>query len=277
MIIIKTKTSLTAYLKTLIIKNLKLGFVPTMGALHQGHLSLIKSARLENDYVICSIFINPTQFNNQSDFKHYPVTLEKDIEKLINEGCDVLFLPNENDIYSQGSLLKKFVLDDLEHILEGFYRPGHFQGVCQIVDILLDLVHPDNLYLGQKDYQQCMVIKRLIQQQNFKDITIKIMPTIREKDGLAMSSRNMRLSHAQREKATHIYKSLIYIQQNFKKIPKQDLEQNAKQHLEMSGFKVDYVSIVDAQTLQNLNNKSTIALIAASIDDIRLIDNLIIN
>jgi pantoate--beta-alanine ligase len=140
MIIIKTQKRLTAYLKKLNIKNIKIGFVPTMGALHCGHLSLIKSAKTENDHVISSIFINPTQFNNHSDFKHYPVTIEKDIEKLVSVGCDILFLPDEKEIYHPEYLTKKYNLGDLENILEGYYRPGHFQGVCQVVDILLNIV-----------------------------------------------------------------------------------------------------------------------------------------
>jgi pantoate--beta-alanine ligase len=277
MIIIKTQKRLTAYLKKLNIKNIKIGFVPTMGALHCGHLSLIKSAKIENDHVISSIFINPTQFNNHSDFKHYPVTIEKDIEKLVSVGCDVLFLPDEKEIYHPEYLTKKYNLGNLENILEGYYRPGHFQGVCQIVDILLDIVNPHNLYLGQKDYQQCMVIKSLIEQQNFKNISIRIMPTIREKDGLAMSSRNLRLSKQQREKAVHIYKALLYISDNYRKIPVNDLEQNAKNQLEKNGFAIDYVAIADAETLNGTINNKAIALIAASIDEIRLIDNMILD
>jgi pantoate--beta-alanine ligase len=277
MIIIKTQNKLTAYLKKLKIKNIKIGFVPTMGALHCGHLSLIKSAKTENDHVISSIFINPTQFNNHSDFKHYPITIEKDIEKLVSMGCDVLFLPDEKEIYHAEYSTKKYDLGDLENILEGYYRPGHFQGVCQIVDILLNIVNPNNLYLGQKDYQQCMVIKNLIEQQNFKDISIRIMPTIRENDGLAMSSRNLRLSKEQREKAVHIYKALLYISDNYRKIPVKDLEQNAKQQLQKNGFLIDYIEIVDAETLKETTNNKAVALIAASIDDIRLIDNLILD
>lgn len=277
MIIIKTKNRLKGYLKKLKIKNIKVGFVPTMGALHKGHLSLINSAKEENDYVICSIFINPTQFNNQSDFKQYPVTLEKDIEKLVLAGCDVLFLPDVNEIYPTEYVMKIYRLGELENILEGYYRPGHFQGVCQIVDVLLGLIHPDNLYLGQKDYQQCMVITSLIKNENFDDITIRIMPTVREKDGLAMSSRNLRLSKDQREKAVHIYNALIYIQKNFGKMPAQNLEQNAIKHMELNGFIVDYVTIVDTETLKEIKNNKAIVLIAASIGEIRLIDNMILN
>jgi pantoate--beta-alanine ligase len=277
MIIIKTQNSLTAYLKKLKIKNINLGFVPTMGALHNGHLSLIESAKTENDHVICSIFINPTQFNNTSDFKHYPVTLEKDIEKLIFAGCDILFLPGEKEIYHPQYLKKYYNLGDLEDILEGYYRPGHFQGVCQIVDILLGIIQPDKLYLGQKDYQQCMVIKTLITQENFENISIRIMPTIREKDGLAMSSRNLRLSKNQREKAVHIHKTLLFIQNNYKKYPISELVQNAKKQLLENGFTIDYVEIVDTETLKELKNNKAIALIAASIDEIRLIDNMILD
>ena len=277
MIIIKTQNLLTAYLKKLKIKNIKLGFVPTMGALHQGHVSLINAARAENDCVICSIFINPTQFNNQSDFKHYPVTIEKDIEKLVSAGCDILFLPHEKEIYNTAFFKEHYNLGYLENILEGEYRPGHFQGVCQVVDILLSMVSPHQLYLGQKDYQQCMVIKSLMDQKNFNGIDIKIMPTIREEDGLAMSSRNLRLSKDQRKKAVHIYKTLLYIKENYGTKPVEALQKQAIKELEENGFIVDYVAIVDTLTLKDIENNKAIALVAASVDNIRLIDNLILN
>src|SRR3982750_10748 len=141
----------------------KTGFVPTMGALHQGHLSLVECARKENDLTICSIFVNPTQFNNPEDFKLYPVTIEKDLEQLIIGGCDVLFMPSVSEMYPTGQVQKQYDLGAIENILEGYYRPGHFQGVCQIVDRMLGIVQPDNLYMGQKDFQQCMVIHKLLQ------------------------------------------------------------------------------------------------------------------
>ena len=140
----------------------KIGFVPTMGALHPGHLSLVKTSKQENDITVCSIFVNPTQFNNPEDLKHYPVTIEKDIEALLQVDCDILFLPPVSEIYPSYYQKKHYELGPMETILEGKFRPGHFQGVCQVVDRLLTIVDPDHLYLGQKDFQQCMVLKKMV-------------------------------------------------------------------------------------------------------------------
>src|SRR5437762_3691918 len=181
-----------------------IGFVPTMGALHDGHLSLLKTSAQENRLSICSIFVNPAQFNDSNDFKKYPSTLEQDILKLETNGCDILFLPDVEEIYPHGIDKKKhYDLGYLETILEGEFRPGHFQGVCMAVEKLLLIVRPDKLYLGQKDYQQCMIITRLIRLMELeKEIGIKICPILREKDGLAMSSRNMLLD--QERKSTRL-------------------------------------------------------------------------
>ena len=162
-----------------------------------------------------SIFINPTQFNDPTDFKKYPVTLEKDIVMLEAAGCDILFLPSVEEIYPDGTTTTMhYDLGYLETILEGHYRPGHFQGVCMVVHRLLDIVKPDNLYIGQKDYQQCMVIKRLIELIGMKDlIQVNISPTLREPDGLAMSSRNMRLSDEERKNAVNIYQTLHFVKE----------------------------------------------------------------
>ena len=211
MIIFKKASQLSQYLLQQRNSGLKTGFVPTMGALHDGHLSLIDVCRKQNDLTICSIFINPTQFNNPEDFKHYPVTLEKDLDQLIQAGCDVLFLPSVEEIYQPDHFKKHYDLGELEHILEGHYRPGHFQGVCEVVDRLLNIILPHRIYLGQKDYQQCMVIKKLIGILGMQDqIEIHIQPTRREPDGLAMSSRNLRLSPGQRSQAPALFKALFW-------------------------------------------------------------------
>ena len=158
MLIFKEAAELSSYLK-----NPKIGFVPTMGALHEGHISLVQRAKKENEVVVCSIFINPSQFNNADDFNKYPVTLEKDTEHLIEAQCDILFLPSVDEMYPSSHVKKTYPLGPIENLLEGKYRPGHFQGVCEVVDRLLEIVNPYQIYLGQKDYQQCMVIKKLIQ------------------------------------------------------------------------------------------------------------------
>src|SRR5690242_13565632 len=178
-----------------------IGFVPTMGALHSGHLSLIEASKKENSITVSSIFVNPTQFNDPTDFEKYPVTIEKDIDLLEGIGCDAIFLPSVEEIYPNGTKsVKHYELGYLEKILEGKFRPGHFQGVCMVVERLLEIVEPDKLYLGQKDFQQCMVIRKLISLMGKENtISLEISPTLREPDGLAMSSRNVRLNEEERK------------------------------------------------------------------------------
>ena len=280
MILFKKAKNLSNYISKQKKSNLKIGFIPTMGALHEGHLSLIAASKKENAVTACSIFVNPTQFNNQEDFKHYPITIEKDIEKLLNIGCDILFLPPREEIYPQGFVAKKYDLGELETVLEGLYRPGHFQGVCQVVDRLMEIVQPDNLYLGAKDYQQCKVITKLVYLLGKQDqIAVHIEPTYREKDGLAMSSRNQRLSTSQRNIAPSIFEALDFIKENYHNNSLTLLEQQALSNLTAKGFKVDYLQVADANTLlpASENTVSKIVLAAAYIDNIRLIDNLPLN
>jgi pantoate--beta-alanine ligase len=261
-------------------EGLQTGFVPTMGALHKGHISLIENCKKQNALTICSIFVNPTQFNDPADFEKYPHTLEKDIYMLETAGCDVLFLPSVEEIYPNETQHPVYDLGYLENILEGKYRPGHFQGVCQVVDRLLQIVQPDNLYIGQKDYQQCMILKRLLEITDSKT-TIHICPTFREPDGLAMSSRNMRLTEAERRQATELFKTLTVIKSELKKGALIDIKEKAFQYLTTKGFKVDYVEITNASTLETIeewNGKmSLVALIAAFLNEVRLIDNMILN
>lgn len=281
MTLFKKSNPLTEHLKKLRTKQALIGFVPTMGALHNGHISLIKKAKEVCDVVVCSIFINPTQFNNKNDFEEYPVTIENDILLLETSKTNILFLPSVNEIYPDGTgSLMHFELGYLENILEGFYRPGHFQGVCNVVHRLLNIVMPDKLFLGQKDYQQILVLRKMM--QTFHSNTeILVQETLRENDGLAMSSRNMRLNSDARKKATVIYEALQYIKQN---INKDDLETLIQQVTEMilsNGFdKVDYIEICDAETLLPVDNyvadKKLITLAAAFIENVRLIDNILL-
>ena len=281
MIIFKTANELSNYLLDHKERGEKIGFVPTMGALHKGHISLVRQANTANDLCVCSIFINPTQFNNQNDFNFYPVTIEKDIEQLLENDCSVLFLPTLTEIYPKDYQAKHYELGKIEQLLEGQFRPGHFQGVCQVVDRLLEIVKPDNLYLGQKDYQQCMVVNRLLEiTGRKKEVNLHIAPTVREENGLAMSSRNMRLNDGQINKAKTIAKILYTIKE---KLPASEnietLKMLANKQLEAEGFLVDYIEIVNAQTLESTTDKKEplIALVAASINDVRLIDNLLLN
>jgi len=283
MIIFKTAEQLHEWLKECRKNGITIGFVPTMGALHDGHLSLVKNSKSNTSLTVCSIFINPTQFNDPKDYEKYPVTIEEDIYKLESNDCDILFLPTARGIYPQDADRKKhFELGWLEEILEGKYRPGHFQGVCMVVEKLLKIVEPGVLYLGQKDYQQCMVIKRLIELIGMNEkVELKISPTVREKDGLAMSSRNMRLNPEERAKANSIYETLLFVKKNAANIPLDELKKQAISLLEQKNFKVDYIEIADAKTLTPLkewaHQTQAVAVVAAYLNDVRLIDNMMLN
>ena len=280
MIIFKKAADIGIFLQQKRQKNPKTGFVPTMGALHQGHISLIESACSENDVVVCSIFVNPTQFNDPKDFQNYPITIENDIDLLEKAGCDALFLPAVEEMYPAGLENKKtYALGYLETVLEGRYRPGHFQGVCQVVHRLLTIVPADRLYLGQKDFQQCMVIRKMIELENLPVETV-ICPTLRETDGLAMSSRNMRLDKTAREKAVEISRTLLHIKSSLKAGDLSELKTAAVEQLNRTGFKTDYVEIADADTLELIGRwdgkQKLVALCAAFLGEVRLIDNMLL-
>ncbi len=280
MILVKKKADLQNLLTSYRSVGQTIGFVPTMGALHEGHLALINKSREQNDRIVCSIFINPTQFNNPTDFEKYPVTIEKDINLLEATGCDVLFLPSVFEMYPPGEAVVTYDLGTLENILEGKYRPGHFQGVCRIVDKLLDATKPDNLYLGQKDYQQCMVIGKMINLRKHQ-IGLQICDTLREPGGLAMSSRNLRLSEADKIKAASINETLRNLQHQLKVGDTQDLIEDAHRNLTNHSFEVDYVAIASAKDLSPIKTwdgrEKAVALIAATINEVRLIDNIFLN
>ncbi|HEY6062534.1 MAG TPA: pantoate--beta-alanine ligase [Chitinophagaceae bacterium] len=287
MILFKKTTDLRKWVDDQRKKDTHIGFVPTMGALHEGHISLIDASKKKDTITVSSIFVNPTQFNDPKDFKKYPVTLEKDIYLLEKAGCDVLLLPTVKEIYPDDAAGQVFTpkmhydLGFLETVLEGKYRPGHFQGVCMVVHRLLEIVKPDHLYLGQKDYQQCMVIRRLVELISLKNKTeIMICPTLREADGLAMSSRNMRLDEIERKKAAAIYRSLNMIKENARHKTPAELISKAQLMLEEAGFKVDYVEIADTNDLspvRDWNGKQKyVALVAAFMNEVRLIDNMVV-
>ena len=259
--------------------SLKVGFVPTMGALHEGHLSLIKESKKQNALTVCSIFVNPAQFNNKEDLKHYPRLIEDDILLLHTNKCDVLFLPREDEVYPPTLPLRHFDLGYLENIFEGEFRPGHFQGVCKVVDRLLDIVQPDDLYLGQKDYQQCMVLAKLLELREHKlSPLLHIQPTLREHGGLAMSSRNLRLSAEEREKATAIFKTLSRLKAEYNVNNITGLESYATENLKKAGLDPDYVALVNAKTLLKPSSPTdtVVALVAATVGKVRLIDNMLL-
>ncbi|MGI8950030.1 MAG: pantoate--beta-alanine ligase [Chitinophagaceae bacterium] len=282
MILLKKIKDVNKRLHFLKNKGKLIGFVPTMGALHKGHISLVELSKKNNDVTVCSIFVNPVQFNDPGDFQKYPVAIEKDILLLEKNGVDILFLPSVNEIYPEGIKdLPHYNLGFIETISEGEFRPGHFQGVCQVMHRLLNIVVPDKLYLGQKDYQQCLVIKKLLQLTHIKT-EIKICPIIRETNGLAMSSRNVRLNEEDRKKAAAIYKTLIFIKQNIQTKNFNELKKEAAEKLIRSGFdKIDYVEIADANSLELMINRDEkikiLALIAVYLNGVRLIDNMLLN
>lgn len=278
MILFKKADDIRVYLIKLKEQGNKLGFIPTMGALHAGHISLLNLAN-ENGFVsVCSIFVNPTQFNDSKDFDKYPVTIEKDIDLLEKAGCAVLFIPDTTEIYPNGfSNSEKYELGYLENILEGKFRPGHFQGVCMVVHRLLTIIPCNQLFIGQKDYQQCMVIKKLVELKKI-NTGIMIGPTLREADGLAMSSRNVRLMETDRKQATKIFEKLSFIKNNIKPGDLNKLKQRAVMELTDHGFKVDYIEIANAGNLDVVNqwdgDLKLVAVAAAFLGEVRLIDNL---
>lgn len=283
MILFKKTNDLIKHLDNQRILGKKIGFVPTMGALHEGHLSLVRLSKAATNLTICSIFVNPTQFNDPADFEKYPITTDKDIALLLTAGCDLLFLPAVSEMYPEGIMGKpEYDLGDMETLLEGKFRPGHFQGVCQVVHQLLAQVNPHDLFLGQKDYQQCMVIDRLMQQTGFKEtVKLHICPTLRETDGLAMSSRNRRLNDSDRKKAASIFRTLSYLKQQLHTGSLDALLQTASDQLEQEGFRTDYLVVADAASLQPVStwdgSQKLVALVATFLGGVRLIDNLPLN
>ena len=277
--IFRTRKELSEYLLLRNQSNKVCGLVPTMGALHNGHLSLIEAASRESDYVVCSIFVNPTQFNDLKDLEKYPKPIEQDIHKLRSVNCDVLFLPETSEIYSEDERWH-VDLGTLDKSLEGVLRPGHYQGVTQIVKKLFDIINPGKAYFGQKDYQQFLVIARMVKIFNL-GVQLVMCPIVREVDGLAMSSRNIHLSTENRQNALALNKALLLAKQNFNDKTIGELEESAKLYLSgISGLGLDYFSICDSETLQKAKTKDAcglVALVAAKVGSTRLIDNIILS
>ncbi len=257
------------------------GFIPTMGALHQGHLSLIERAISENDKVVCSIFINPTQFNNHEDLISYPSQIDKDLDLLRKVSCNLVFSPEITDMYPDGDKTLKFELNGLDALMEGVHRPGHFDGVCTIVSKLFNLIKPKNAYFGQKDFQQLAIIRQLNKNQKFK-INIVGCPTVRDENGLAMSSRNMLLNKKERLIAAKIFHILTSAKAQFFTSSIEKVKSFVKNELNaVSTFSTDYVEIVHTQTLQPLNDEEkkepAVLCVAVFLGSIRLIDNILLN
>jgi pantoate--beta-alanine ligase len=277
MFVFKTRSGLQAYLQSRREQGRKIGFTPTMGALHQGHLSLIQLSKRENDCSVCSIFVNPTQFNDPKDLEKYPRTPGKDLALLDSVGTDVVFMPSVAEIYPPDlDTSLQLDLGQLDQVLEGEFRPGHFKGMAQVVKRLLDLVSPDHLYMGQKDFQQVTIVRAMIQQLNLP-VRLVRGETLREADGLAMSSRNVRLSAENRAKAPIIYQTLQWVKSRLGEMPIDVLEEAAMQRLTVTDFRPEYFRIVRTDNLQSGQvGDELVACVACWAGEVRLIDNLIL-
>lgn len=257
---------------------MKIGFVPTMGALHDGHISLVKQAKEMCDYVIVSIFVNPTQFNNPSDLEKYPRTLEKDTNLLAQTDVDFVFAPSADEIYPPNYISPIINLGILDKVMEGKFRPGHFHGVVEVVKRLFEIVNPDFAYFGKKDFQQVAVIKHMVHAFQLP-ITVVECPIIRNEYGLAMSSRNARLSPEEQKKALVIYETLLFAKNNIENYTPNELMEVCRKQIEASDLKLEYVEIVHPTTLISLSEKwedGAVCCIAAYCGEVRLIDNIVL-
>ena len=276
--VLKTTKELTIFLSKESEENV-IAFVPTMGSLHDGHISLIKKAKSSSDLVVCSIFVNPTQFNNSIDLEKYPRTIERDIEILEQENCDILYLPEVSDLYSENEKAKHFDFNGLDNFMEGVGRKGHFDGVATIVEKLFRIINPDKAFFGEKDLQQLQIIRHITKQLNL-EIEIIGVPTKREISGLAMSSRNKRLSETNLQKANLINETLHFIKENSSRYSPEELKQlSIDKFNNQSELKLEYLEIVSLEKLQPISKLRTknenAVCIAASISSVRLIDNII--
>ncbi len=251
------------------------GFVPTMGALHEGHLSLVNKANEENDIVVVSIFVNPTQFNNKKDLEKYPRTIEADSTLLSKTGCNVIFYPSVGEIYPEDYAPRKVDIGYLENTLEGYYRPGHFEGVIEVVQRLFDLVKPNRAYFGRKDFQQVAVIKTMVKALNYP-IEVRVGDTVREENGLAMSSRNTLLTDKQKEEALLISATLMKMKKWAHEINPLECAQRGRAAFENSTLRLEYLEIIHPLSFISLDSwvPGATACIVAYCGDVRLIDNM---
>lgn len=274
--IFSTKNEITDYFNRKPVK--VIGFVPTMGALHKGHLGLIELAKQQSTQVVCSIFVNPTQFNDPKDLEKYPRPITDDIRRLEEVNCDILFNPQVTEMYADNEKWH-FDMGDLEHLLEGKFRPGHYQGVTQVVNKLFNIVKPDIAFFGQKDYQQFMVISKMVEVLEMP-VKLVMCPIEREPDGLAMSSRNIHLTPYDREHSLILSKALNWVNENFGINKIDTLQQQAAQMISNEpGVELEYFEIADGKTLHHANpaSETIVVLVAARVGKTRLIDNVLIS
>ena len=279
MLIFKKAADLQAWLNGERNTGKSIGFAPTMGALHDGHLDLVRMAKKECDRAVVSIFVNPTQFNDPKDLEKYPRTPEKDATLLIGVDCDALFIPPVEEVYPPGlDLTVHLDFGQLDQVMEGEFRPGHFKGMATVVNRLLDIVQPHRLYMGQKDFQQLTIVRNMLAQLH-SPVELVMCPTRREADGLAMSSRNVRLSPAMRAAAPVIYQTLVWAKETFPEQAATAVRASATARLSEAGLRPEYFDIVDGITLQPVerwqDSDFVVACTAAFAEEVRLIDNLI--
>jgi pantoate--beta-alanine ligase len=275
--IFNTRQSLQQYLQQIKALNKTVGFVPTMGALHSGHLSLIVFAQQQNDVSVCSVFVNPSQFNDPKDLDKYPRTIEADIKMLEQINCDILFNPEVMEMYDVNEQWH-LNIGETEHLLEGEFRPGHYQGVTQVVNKLFNIVNPDIAYFGQKDYQQFLIISKMVSMLAMP-VKLVMCPIKRETDGLAMSSRNIHLTPNDRKRALILSKTLTGLANKFNLYNIAALKKEAQQMIsEEPGVELEYFEIADGNTLHpaNEDTSSIVALVAAKVGKTRLIDNVVL-
>lgn len=278
MVIFNEKEKLTPAIVELKNQNKTIGFIPTMGALHEGHMSLVKASKAQNDYTIVSIFVNPTQFNNPEDLEKYPRTEEKDIELLTKNGCDFIYLPTVNDLYATNEVAKKYDFGTIDKVMEGASRPGHFDGVATIVSKLFRAVKPTRAYFGEKDFQQIRIIQEMVKQEGL-DVLIMPMPIYRAETGLAFSSRNARLSTQQTDDAPQIYSILskaVALKNDGKDVA--EITKFVENEFANSPFKLEYFEITDENSLETIQHfsdaKNIRGFVVAYAGEVRLIDNI---
>lgn len=280
MILIKSSDDLFSQIEKQKKSGKKIGFVPTMGALHKGHISLVEKSAEENDFTIVSIFVNPTQFNNADDLEKYPRTEDADEELLKFSGCDAVFIPSVPDIYPSGQRSDSFSFDGLENQMEGKFRPGHFDGVATVIKRFFEIIKPDKAYFGEKDFQQLRIVQELVKKTNLP-VEIIPVPIMREDDGLAMSSRNKRLTEEMRNESPKIYQILSEAKEYLQSHTVEQTKDFVKQKFSQTKLELEYFEIADEQTLQTVSSKNDHvkirAFVAVFAGEIRLIDNISLN
>lgn len=280
MIIIKTLSEVRFLIESLKLNSQQIGFVPTMGALHQGHLSLISQSKKENDFTLVTIFVNPTQFNNSDDLLKYPRTEQNDIALLKTVHCDAVYFPSISDIYPNGEVSESFKFHGIENQMEGAFRPGHFDGVATVIQKFFEIIQPTRAYFGEKDFQQLRIIQELVTQTHSPTQIIPV-PILREKDGLAMSSRNLRLTKEFREESPIIYQILQETQTRIKTQTIEEIKEFVRKAFDKTNLKLEYFEIADEKTLEPAKeqdkNQKLRAFIAVYAGEIRLIDNISLN